>query len=131
MAEMGKSINPAEDEGMRHPFAALVVCVTLMASSQALMDLEFCAPMAFSAALIELDAAQGRLAFGPHAMRPWFRQDMLRHDVRQYSPALLTFHICPLLRFLRPNQLLALAGRGIPEWNVKAREQVSGNVLPC
>lgn len=125
MGEMGKSITPAMDESMRYPFPALVVCVAHLASSQPLMDLEYCAPMAFSAALIELDAAQSRIADGSDEWRPWFYPSVMHYDSRHFSPALLTFHLCPLLRFLRPNQLLALAGRGIPEWNTKAREQVN------
>ena len=40
------------------------------------------------------------------------------------SASLLTFHLCPLMRFLRPAQLLALAGRGPPEWKANAQDYV-------
>ena len=123
LSELGRSIDPKTDETTINPYGALCVLVCGCAVTQSLMDLEFAAPMAFSAAIIELDAIQNRLTNGENEFTPYFKEQIVQNP-RMWLAPVLTFHLLPLLRFLRPNQLLALVGRGIPEWKLKAQENV-------
>lgn len=124
LGEIGHSIDVHKEETLQSPYAALVTLVILLAASQSLLDLEYLTPRALANNLLELDALQSRLSAHNDLLHPWFNEHLSGPLAREFFPALLTYHLCPILRHVRPNQMLAIAGRGIPEWNIKAREQV-------